>query len=93
LHSIFSGQDTPILNDELPLIASNLVIPEGHDLHKTGLSENHIFELPGGLKLGVFGILGESAYSVAGYAEPVTITDQYSAARKQVVYSGMPVQE
>jgi 5'-nucleotidase / UDP-sugar diphosphatase len=74
----------PLLNDELPLIASNLEVPEGHELNETGISENHIFELPGGLKLGVFGILGESAYSVAGYAEPVTISDQYSAARKQV---------
>ncbi|MGF1586474.1 MAG: bifunctional metallophosphatase/5'-nucleotidase [Bacteroidales bacterium] len=74
----------PSLSDELPLIASNLNIPEGHDLDKAGIVENHIFELPGGIKLGVFGILGESAYSVAGYAEPVTISDQFSAARDQV---------
>jgi 5'-nucleotidase / UDP-sugar diphosphatase len=74
----------PALNDQLPLIASNLEIPEEHDLNKIGLADNHIYELPGGLKLGVFGILGESAYSVAGYAEPVTIGDQYSSAREQV---------
>lgn len=74
----------PEYNEKLPLIASNLVIPEGDKLHEAGLQDNHIFLLSNGIKLGVFGLLGKDAYSVASYAEPVTVEDQHTVAIRQV---------
>ncbi len=69
---------------DLPVLASNLVLPEGHSLREAGLQENHLFSLPNGINLGVFGILGRSAYEVATMAEPADIDDPLSAAERQV---------
>ena len=74
----------PEQSRDLPVLASNLVLPEGHSLLETGLKENHIFSLPNGINLGVFGILGKSAYEVATTAEPVSVDDPLVAAARQV---------
>jgi 5'-nucleotidase / UDP-sugar diphosphatase len=84
LADYFSRAGYPLYGEKLPVIASNLSIPEGHGLNKTGIKENHIFELDNGLMVGVFGLLGNSAYSVASFAEPVGVSDQHSAAERQV---------
>ena len=74
----------PEYNDRLALIASNLVIPEGHKLNEPGIMEHQLFNLPNGITVGVFGLLGKEAYSVAGFAGPVTVDDQHIAAARQV---------
>lgn len=74
----------PEYNDTLALIASNLVIPDGHKLHEPGISKNRLYELPNGITVGVIGLLGREAYSVASFAEPVTVDDQHAAAARQV---------
>ena len=74
----------PEENEKLPLLGSNLVIPDGHKLHEAGIQDAHIFALPGGIMAGVFGLLGKAAYSVASYADPVTVEDQHTAAARQV---------
>lgn len=71
-------------SDGMALIASNLDIPSSHPLNKTAIQPNKIFTLSNGLKIGVFGILGASAYSLAPYAPPVKISDQFAACKKQV---------
>ncbi|MFO7923931.1 MAG: bifunctional UDP-sugar hydrolase/5'-nucleotidase [Bacteroidales bacterium] len=74
----------PEYNEHLTLIASNLIIPEGHRLLEAGIQENRLFELSNGLTVGVFGLLGKEAYSVASYAEPAEVSDQHQAAARQV---------
>jgi 5'-nucleotidase / UDP-sugar diphosphatase len=74
----------PQLGEQLPLIASNLSLPERHMLLEAGIRENHIYKLPNGISLGVFGLLGKSAYDVATSAEPAEITDPMDAALQQV---------
>jgi 5'-nucleotidase / UDP-sugar diphosphatase len=74
----------PLANENLPLISANLNIPDGHRLHEVGIEPHRIFELENGLKVGVFGILGNTAYSLAPLAEPVDIFDPISVAQQQV---------
>ena len=54
----------PEANEKLPLIISNVNIPDGHSLLDVALLPHKIMELENGLKLGLFGILGIDAYSV-----------------------------
>ncbi len=74
----------PGYNDTMSLLSANLVIPEGIPLINAGIREHQIFDLVNGLRVGVFGLLGREAYSVASYAEPVTVSDQHAAAVRQV---------
>ncbi len=69
---------------KLPLLASNLVIPEGHALNGIAFPENKLITLPNGLKIGIFGLLGPQAFSVAPAAKPVEISSFIEASRKQV---------
>ena len=74
----------PGLGRELPLLGTNLMIPQGHRLLETGIRENVMFELQNGITLGVFSILGTDAYDVATSAFPVEITDPLISAAQQV---------
>lgn len=80
----FMNAGYPGYNDTMPLVSSNLVIPEGNPLMDVGIREHHMIGLPNGLQIGVFGLLGREAYSVASYIEPVTVSDQHEAAARQV---------
>jgi 5'-nucleotidase / UDP-sugar diphosphatase len=75
----------PDTHQELPVIASNLNIPPDHSLNRINLPENHIITLSNGLVAGIFGLLGNVAYSVAPAAEPVEINEPIEAARNQVM--------
>ncbi len=74
----------PDAHHDLPLIISNLDIPQDHSLHRAGLLPHRIMELDNGLKIGLFGLLGNVAYSVAPMAEPVSIFDPVEVAQQQV---------
>ena len=76
--------DYPDAHRDLPLIISNLDVPQGHSLHQAGLLPHKIMVLDNGLKIGLFGLLGNTAYSVAPMAEPVTIFDPAEIAQQQV---------
>jgi 5'-nucleotidase / UDP-sugar diphosphatase len=66
------------------IVASNLNIPSGHKLLEVEMLPYQILELSNGLKIGLLGILGASAYSLAPGAKDVKITDQYKAAQKTI---------
>ncbi|MFW5708303.1 MAG: bifunctional metallophosphatase/5'-nucleotidase, partial [Bacteroidota bacterium] len=84
LNEYFQRAGYPAAHNNLPVIISNLDIPEGHPLHQSGFLPNKIMELDNGLKIGLFGILGNLAYSVAPLAEPVKIFDPVTIAQQQV---------
>jgi UDP-sugar diphosphatase len=68
----------------MKVVASNLDIPSGHKLLEVEMLPYQIIELSNGLKMGLLGILGASAYSLAPGAKEVNITDQYKAAQKTI---------
>jgi len=77
---------------DLPLVASNLRFdPEDPSddsleaLVEAGtISELHLQEYPSGLKVGVFGVMGEEAASVAPNATPCTFEKAVDVAREVV---------
>jgi 5'-nucleotidase / UDP-sugar diphosphatase len=74
----------PAAHNKLPVIASNLSIPAGHSLNNPDFPQHHIITLSNGLIVGIFGLLGNVAYSVAPAAEPVEILDPVESARTQI---------
>jgi 2',3'-cyclic-nucleotide 2'-phosphodiesterase (5'-nucleotidase family) len=74
----------PATANQMPVVASNTVIPEGHPLGETGLRNTYIRELNNGLRIGFFGLMGKHADSVAPMAEPITFADQHETAREMV---------
>lgn len=69
---------------QVPIVATNTVIPEGHPLENMGIESTHLKRLPNGLVVGFFGMMGVHAATVAPMATPVTFSDQVQAASKAV---------
>lgn len=84
LAEYFHRAGYPDAHKKLPIIISNLSIPEGHAILDVEFIPNKVLELENGLKLGLFGLLGTDAYAVAPYAEPVHIKDPFKIAQQQV---------
>jgi len=84
LAEYFHRAGYPDAHKKLPIIISNLSIPEGHAILDMEFLPNKIMELENGLKIGLFGLLGTDAYAVAPYAEPVHIKDPFKIAQQQV---------
>lgn len=70
----------------MSILSCNLNIPSNHLLSKIVLKENEIYELSNGLKIGVFGLIGEGAFKLATDAAPIEYLDDIEAAKKQVAY-------
>ena len=68
----------------LPVIASNLVAPEDHDINKAGIRKNLLLNLSNGLKIGIFAILGKGVHQVSPEAKPLDFVDQHQTAREQI---------
>lgn len=67
------------------VLASNTKAPQDHPLAARDLyRETGVFELENGLKVGVFGLMGEAALLVIGETGDVQFTDQHGAARRAV---------
>jgi len=84
LEEYLSRAGYPDAHKKLPLIISNLSIPDGHAILDVEFLPHKIMELENGLKIGLFGLLGTDAYAVAPYAEPVGIKDPFKIAQQQV---------
>ena len=74
----------PEKKDETTLLASNSYIPEDHSLSDRGIKKNHLKELPNGLKVGFFGLLGEDGQYFIFDSEPVEFTPAETAARENI---------
>lgn len=69
---------------EMSIIIANLNIPDTLALKKIKLLPYKIYTLSNGLKVGVFGMQGKSAFSLAPAAGDVTIFDQFEIGNKTV---------
>lgn len=69
---------------QVPIVASNMQIPDGHPLENMGIESTHLKRLPNGLVVGFFGMMGIHAANVAPMAAPVTFSDRVQAASSAV---------
>ncbi|MEN9838628.1 MAG: hypothetical protein RL177_107, partial [Bacteroidota bacterium] len=69
---------------DTPLLSANIRIPDGHPLGDMGITAHHIVELPSGVKVGFFGLMGKDAADVAPYKTPVEFDPIAEAAREQI---------
>lgn len=72
--------------NKMSILSSNLKIPSDHLLSQIKLKENEIYELPNGLKIGAFGLIGEGAFKLATDAPPIEYLSDIEAAKEQVAY-------
>jgi len=67
------------------VLASNAIVPANHPLETEGLfHESVILTLDNGLRVGLFGLIGEQAISYTTANEPVTFADPQETARRIV---------
>ncbi len=67
------------------VLASNAIVPGNHPLATEDLfRESVILTLDNGLKVGLFGLIGEQAVSYTTANEPVTFADQQETAQRMV---------
>ncbi|MFP4289397.1 MAG: bifunctional metallophosphatase/5'-nucleotidase [Bacteroidales bacterium] len=83
LASYYQRAGYPTVVSDLPVLVSNLDIPEGHALDDVGLKDNMIIELKNGLKIGITGVLGEDAYALAPEAMPVGVYNPAETVQRQ----------
>ena len=74
----------PETNREMAIVSSNLEIPIEHPLAGVGIKDAHILELNNGLRLGFFGLLGDTASELAALRHPVEIIDPVNAAKRSI---------
>ena len=75
----------PEAHQKTLLLASNTEAPPGHPLASQGLYRHTgMFELENGLKVGVFGLIGENAVLVMVETGDMQFLDQHEAARQAV---------
>ncbi len=75
----------PESHDRTLILGSNTEAPQEHPLAARDLyRDTGMFELENGLKVGVFGLMGEDAILVIGEPGDVQFTDQHEAARRAV---------
>ncbi|TVR60539.1 MAG: bifunctional metallophosphatase/5'-nucleotidase [Gemmatimonadales bacterium] len=72
-------------DEALPaLVASNLSMPQGHSLARSGVHRTTLIELDNGLRVGILGLLGRNAASLAPLMTPVALEAPETAARRAV---------
>jgi len=74
----------PAAGDKMGLLASNIQVPSEHPLEEVGLEENRIIELENGLKIGLMGLIGKDAVSVATNTGDLEFAEQHETARRIV---------
>ncbi|CAN5810406.1 bifunctional UDP-sugar hydrolase/5'-nucleotidase [soil metagenome] len=75
----------PAAAERTALVATNTHPPAGHPLGEVGLRRTHMIELPNGLRVGFFGLIGRGAVRFATLAPPVEFTNTHDEAASAVV--------
>ena len=66
------------------ILAANLVVPENHLFNQVKFQPSQLIELPNGLKIGIFALMGKSAHRLSPAAAPLDFSDQLQAARREI---------
>ncbi|MDP3488302.1 MAG: bifunctional UDP-sugar hydrolase/5'-nucleotidase [Bacillota bacterium] len=84
LAKYFIAAGYPGSNSPTALLATNTVIPAGHELLNTGIKGTHIKILENGLAVGFFSIIGKDAIEVSPLVGPVQFSEQIASAKEAV---------
>ncbi len=74
----------PRANRYIGVLGSNINPPSDHPLTEVGIEETRILELDNGLRVGLFGLIGKDAISVATNTGDVEFSEQHETARRLV---------
>ena len=74
----------PEAGNQTVILGSNTDPPIGHPLNDVGIQQSFIRELSNGLKVGVFGLIGDDAVSKTAQPDNVTFSDPIETARAMV---------
>jgi len=66
------------------VIASNIVIPQGHAFAQAELPEHFIKKIDDNLSIGFFALLGKGAHRLSPSARPLDFSDQHTAAANSI---------
>ncbi len=74
----------PDAHSKTVLLGANTKPPSDHPLSEMGIRSHFIKELPNGLKVGIFGLIGNDAINKTASPEPVEFDDPIESARLAV---------
>jgi len=67
-----------------PVLSSNMIIPDQHPMKMSPIRQNLLIEVAGGLKIGIFALLGKDAHRLAPTARPLDVAEQQATARREI---------
>lgn len=74
----------PHANEYTPILGTNIHPPDDHPLSESGIKRTSLKELGNGLKVGIFGLIGEDAVDKTVSPEPVEFSNPVESARDAV---------
>lgn len=84
LAEYFTAAGYPDAAGRTAVVAANVHPPEDHPMAAVGITPTCVKELHNGLTVGFFGLIGRDAVQVSPFPEPVSFSDQHTAAWKAV---------
>lgn len=84
LASYLSAAGYPEAHKQTAIFGTNHIIPEDHPLHEMEVRNTVLKTLENGLKVGIFGLIGEDAISKTASPEPLTFQHYLDAAEAAV---------
>lgn len=84
LANYLSAAGYPEASGKTVILGTNIRPPQDHPLSKTGIKNHFIKELDNGLKVGVFGLIGDDAISKTAIPGPVNFEDPFASAQRAV---------
>lgn len=74
----------PEANEQTAILGTNTRPPPDHPLSERGIQNHILLELENGLRIGVFGVIGNDAISKTAQPGPVQFDDPIESARKAI---------
>ena len=74
----------PHANEYTPILGTNIHPPDNHPLSESGIKRTSLRELENGLKVGIFGLIGEDAVDKTVSPDPVEFSNPLETAREAV---------
>ncbi|PKD42523.1 bifunctional metallophosphatase/5'-nucleotidase [Rhodohalobacter barkolensis] len=74
----------PDAGEQTVILGTNVRPPQDHPLSERGIQNHFVKELENGLRIGVFGLIGNDAISKTAQPGPVQFNDPFESAKKAV---------
>lgn len=84
LANYFKNAGYPGAHEQTTILGTNFQIPDDHPLNEIEIHQTSVKTLSNGLKLGLFGLIGEDAVAKTAFPEPVEFENYLEAAKRAV---------